>query len=80
MIASIEKLPDDATVRPEPVTTERKRRANRPTTPDLESLYFQVAIHLTRRETALFMHCLGRTTDGGKALAEMFLNPPADGV
>lgn len=80
MITAIEKLPDDATVRPEPVTAERKRRANRPTTPDLESLYFQAAIHLTRRETALFMHCLGRTTDGGKALVEMFLNPPADGV
>jgi hypothetical protein len=71
---SVDLAGEQIPVEPEP-ELRRHRRFNRPTSPELEALYFQVAIHLTKRETAIFMHCLGRTTDGGKALAEMFLNP-----
>lgn len=58
-----------------PAKTGKKRKLSRPTTPELESLYFQTVLHQTKRETALLMWVMGRTNDGGKALAEMFLNP-----
>lgn len=70
-----QKLGEPPVAEEPPKAPGRKRHFNRPTTPELEALYFKVAVHLTKRETALFMHCLGRTSDGGKALAELILNP-----
>lgn len=58
-----------------PVKAPRKRKLSRPTTPELEALYFQTAVYLTKRETALFMWAMGRSTEGGAALANLFLNP-----
>lgn len=53
----------------------RTRKFTRPTTPELEQLYFKVAVNLSKRETAIFMHCLGRSADGGDGVATL-LNTP----
>lgn len=59
---------------------EPRHRRGRPTTPELEALFMQVVVHCTKREIAIFQWCMGRASDKGKALAELFLNPPSDGV
>lgn len=57
---------------------EPRRRRDRPTTPELETLFMQVVVHCTKREMAIFQWCIGRAADGGKALAELFLNPTGE--
>lgn len=39
----------------------------------------QVVPHIMKREIAIFQWCMGRAVDKGKALADLFLNPPKDG-
>lgn len=57
---------------------KRTRKVSRPTTPELEALYFQVAIKLTQREQALFMYAMGRSGDGGRAFLDLVLHPTGD--
>ncbi len=62
---------------PDIPASKRARKFQRPTTPEVEALFFKVAVHLTKREMALLQWFLGRAPDGGKALAELFLHPEA---
>ena len=57
---------------------KRTRKVSRPTTPELEALYFQVAIKLTQREQALFMYAMGRSGDEGRAFLDLVLHPTGD--
>ena len=57
---------------------KRTRKVSRPTAPELEALYFQVAIKLTQREQALFMYAMGRSGDEGRALLDLVLHPTGD--
>lgn len=59
-------------------SAKRSRKVSRPTAPELEALYFQVAIKLTQREQALFMYAMGRSGDGGRALLDLVLHPTGD--
>lgn len=63
--------PDSAP--PVPAEPRRKRKLQRPTTPELEALYFRVNLLLTKRESAIFMWAMGRSEDKGAALASLFL-------
>lgn len=58
-----------------PGAPKRKRKLHRPTTPELEALYFRVNLLLTKREAAIFMWAMGRSEDKGDALASLFLSP-----
>lgn len=60
---------------PEAEVPKRKRKLQRPTTPELEALYFRVNLLLTKREAAIFMWAMGRSADKGASLASLFLNP-----
>lgn len=60
------------------IPSKRTRKVSRPTTPDLEALYFQVAIKLTQREQALFMYAMGRSGDEGRAFLDLVLHPTGD--
>lgn len=44
------------------MTTETKktRKVSRPTTPEIEALYFEVAIDLSKRESAILFYAMGR--------------------
>lgn len=42
---------------------KKTRKKSRPTTPDVEHLYFDVAIHLSKRESAILFYAMGRMED-----------------
>lgn len=56
----------------------RARKFTRPTTPEVEALYFKVAVKLTQREQALFMYAMGRSGDDGQAFLDLVLHPSGD--
>lgn len=68
---SLELSPDE----PPPPLAKKTRKFQRPTTPEVEALFFKVAVHCTKREMAILQWVMGRAPDGGKALAELFLHP-----
>ena len=57
-----------------PVVPRKTRKFVRPTTPEVEALFFRVAVHCTKREMALIQWAMGRGGDA-ESVAQAFLNP-----
>jgi hypothetical protein len=51
---------------------KKLRKLTRPTTPELEALFFRVAINLTKREMAILQWVMGRSTLDLDGLAALF--------
>jgi hypothetical protein len=62
-----------------PVVTKKTRKFVRPTTPEVEALFFRVAPKCTNREMLLLQWAMGRGGDS-ESVAQAFLNPPLLGT
>ena len=60
-----------------PVATKKARKFVRPTTPEVEALFFRVAPKLTNREMQMLQWFLGRGGDT-ESVAQSFLNPTGE--
>ena len=57
-----------------PIVTKKTRKFVRPTTPEVEALFFRVAPKCTNREMLLLQWAMGRGGDA-ESVAQSFLNP-----
>ena len=61
-----------------PVVTKKTRKFVRPTTPEVEALFFRVATKCTNREMLMLQWFLGRSPGGADEVAQAFLNPTGE--